>query len=225
MNGSENHLKREIIATEDGSATLFIPELNEHYHSIHGARKESMHVYIESGLKQLLNSPGVKPVQIRILEMGFGTGLNALLTLEATPDLLVSYTAIEKYPLSADETAALNYPEEAFPRMHKGPWEEFFPVTQKFRLKKLKLDLSDYETEERFNLMYFDAFAPDLQPDLWTAEIFSKLYTLMLPGGILTTYSAKGQVRRNMQAAGFAVERIPGPPGKREMLRARKALI
>jgi len=218
-------LKRKIITTEDGSHTLFIPELNENYHSIHGAEQESKHVFIEAGFK-----PFAKADKINILEIGFGTGLNTLLTFceSKKNNIEIFYTSIEKYPLTDKEVSKLNYGtknekrKEIFTLLHKVEWESFVKISNNFNLKKIKTDLKDFIINNKFDLIYFDAFAPDIQSDLWSVTIFEKMYSCLNSGGCLTTYSAKGQVRRNMQEAGFTVERLPGPPGKREMLRALK---
>jgi len=182
-------MKRIIERTEDGSATLFVPELNEHYHSIKGARTESQHIFIDMGFKA---STAFQP---RILEIGFGTGLNALLTLETAGEekRVVHYTGIELYPLSWEEVDVLNYSDNPlFKKLHT-------------------------------SLVYFDAFAPEKQPEMWSEELFRNIYAGMNTDGILTTYCAKGVIRRLLQAVGFTVERLPGPPGgKREILRASK---
>jgi tRNA U34 5-methylaminomethyl-2-thiouridine-forming methyltransferase MnmC len=219
---------RKIEVTEDGSHTLFVPELDEHYHSTHGAVQESEWVYIGAGLKHCEKSPA------RILEVGFGTGLNAFLTmLEAersgTP---IFYTALEMYPLSLPEAEKLNYaaltcPEKQglFLKIHQSPWNEACAIAPNFSLRKIQTDAAkplNYPADDFFNLIFFDAFAPDKQPQMWTPEIFKKLQELSEDGGIITTYCAKGAVRRILQNAGFVVERLPGPPGKREILRGKK---
>lgn len=219
---------RQIIATEDGSQTLFIPALNEQYHSIHGALQESNFVFIKNGLSLFQQHSCV-----RIFEVGFGTGLNALVTMNYIHNLTlkVIYHSIEKYPLSKEEYSILNYSDivakgkftDAFLNMHSCTWNESCAINNQFILKKINSDLNHYCSDQEFDLVYFDAFAPDIQPDLWTVEVFEKMYKILSEKGILVTYSAKGQVRRNMQQAGFKVERLPGPPGKREMLRACKS--
>jgi tRNA U34 5-methylaminomethyl-2-thiouridine-forming methyltransferase MnmC len=220
-------MKREIIITEDGSHTLHVPELNEHYHSTHGAIQESQHVYIEAGLKEALKSFS----EIRLLEIGFGTGLNAALTLLAVnPEISVYYTGIEAYPLTREEIEAVNYPDlldidvSSFYHLHQVPWNKgFTQIASDFFLEKIcdKLEIVNFP-QNRYNVVYFDAFAPTVQPELWEKNIFEKIFAAMTFDGILTTYSAKGSVRRTMQEVGFSVERIPAPAGKREMLRARK---
>jgi tRNA U34 5-methylaminomethyl-2-thiouridine-forming methyltransferase MnmC len=220
-------MKRELRQTSDGSSTLFVPALDEHYHSIHGALQESLHVFIEAGFKS-------REVQsISILEIGFGTGLNAWLTAieAAKSDVQVEYTALEKYPLSDDEVAGLNYAQlkgytgelPLFNQIHATEWESLQTITRHFSIRKMQVDLHDFNAQEVFDLIYFDAFAPSAQPDLWTEAIFNRIFIAMKPGGNLVTYCAKGQVKRNMKAAGFVVEALPGPPGKREMTRAIKA--
>jgi tRNA U34 5-methylaminomethyl-2-thiouridine-forming methyltransferase MnmC len=223
-------MERKMIITKDGSHSISIPEMNVSYHSIHGAIQESMHVFIQAGLRDsgVFDFIGVH----HVLEIGFGTGLNALLTLiEADKHKnRIYYTAIELYPLSEAEISQLNYCEQLnqphyqrlFEKMHQVEWEEMFEITNNFRLTKTKCSLPDFSSENLFFLIYFDAFAPNAQPELWTKEVFEKLYSMLLPGGILVTYCSKGDVRRAMQGAGFIVEKIPGPLGKREMLRARR---
>jgi len=224
-------VKREIIITGDGSHSISVPELNVAYHSIHGAIEESMHVYIQAGLRDsaIFDYSGVH----HVLEIGFGTGLNALLTLvEADKHKnRIYYTAIELYPLNETETRQLNYCEQLnlprykslFEKIHECKWEEMIEITEYFRLTKIKCDLVDFSAEKNsFFIIYFDAFAPNAQPELWTEAVFDKMYSVLQPGGILVTYCSKGDVRRAMQAAGFTVEKLPGPPGKREMLRAKK---
>jgi tRNA U34 5-methylaminomethyl-2-thiouridine-forming methyltransferase MnmC len=220
------YLSRRIISTEDGSHTLYIADLDEHYHSIHGAIQESQHVFIQSGLELFRGKP-----KVRIFEVGFGTGLNALLTLDfaVSNNVLVEYHSIEKYPLTEDEYLALNFTtgqfskhQNVFTLMHTCPWNQKINIGSQFTLFKIMGDLHDAIIETQFDLVYFDAFGPDKLPDLWTMGIFIKMFEALVVGGILVTYSAKGEVRRNLQAAGFKVERIPGPPGKREMIRATK---
>ena len=223
-------MKREIIITADGSHSISVPELNVAYHSIYGAITESLHVFIKAGLidSAIFEYIGVH----QVLEVGFGTGLNALLTLiEADKNKnRVYYTAIEPYPLKEEMISQLNYCEQLnlseyksrFERMHETEWEEMYEVSEFFRLTKTKRNVADFTTDDLFDIIYFDAFAPAAQPELWTKEIFEKMYCLLKPGGILVTYCSKGAVRRAMIAAGFEVEKLPGPPRKREMLRAKK---
>jgi len=214
----------EIILSEDGSTTLFRPDLNEHYHSVHGAIQESMHVFIDAGLKKC-NSESLK-----ILEIGFGTGLNALLTMLNAENKQIVYHAIEKYPLSDDVIEKINYPDKIgakysaviFNKIHKTPWNEEHKIEESFILKKIKADLLEHQFEKGYDLVYFDAFAPEKQPELWDREIFQKLFDSMSANSILTTYCSKGSVRRSMIECGFKVLRIDGPPGKRQMIVALK---
>ena len=215
-------MKRIIEHTEDGSATLFVPELDEHYHSVKGARTESQHIFIAMGLKA---SAAPQP---RVLEIGFGTGLNALLTLETAEQEKrhVHYTGIELYPLAWEEVSALGYSDNPlFEKLHTAPWEEDVEISPYFTLRKIKGDANVVISDEQsLNLVYFDAFAPEKQPEMWNEQLFRSLYVNMDSGGILTTYCAKGVIRRLLQAVGFRVERLPGPPGgKREILRATRS--
>jgi tRNA U34 5-methylaminomethyl-2-thiouridine-forming methyltransferase MnmC len=220
-------MQRKIITTSDGSHSLYVPELNEHYHSIHGAIQESRHVFIEAGLKQAAKNNSA----ISVFEVGFGTGLNALLTyLESERlGLKINYTSVEAFPLEEAIFNALNYPQEtgegkqAFELLHSSSWEVKNSISENFSLLKLKTSLLDVILEnDQYDLVYFDAFGPPVQPEMWTDEIFSKLYHAMKKGGVLVTYCSKGEVQRAMKRAGLIVEKIPGPPGKREMVRAVK---
>jgi tRNA U34 5-methylaminomethyl-2-thiouridine-forming methyltransferase MnmC len=215
---------RQIILTEDGSHTIFVPEMGEHYHSVHGAIQESLHIFIKNGYKKYDNN------SISILEVGFGTGLNAFLTLlESNSDKKsVYYESWEAFPLSGEESGILNYPEllntgaEYFKAIHQADWEISIPLTNQFMLKKVHGDIRNFNAECKFDLVYFDAFGPDFQPELWESGIFKKIYRVMNENARLVTYSAKGQVRRNLREAGFLVEKAPGPPGKREITIAIK---
>ena len=215
---------RIVQTTADGSPTIAIPDMQVTYHSRHGAVQESRHVFIQAGLLPLLRQYAV----LRILEMGFGTGLNALLTLEQaiTQEQAIYYEAVEKYPLNKDEVKELNYtqplPHEYFTALHKCHWNEPVAIHHFFTLLKSHISLQDFKANAPFHLIYYDAFAPAAQPELWTVQIFEQLYDMMETEGILVTYCSKGDVRRNMLAAGFKVEKLAGPPGKREMLRAIK---
>jgi len=226
----------QIQFTADGSHTLYIPEIAEHYHSVNGAIQESLHVYIEAGLNETHRHIGhidihSKKQSINVLEFGFGTGLNAFLTIiEAEKrNLKINYTSIEKYPLPASITNQFNYPKEFpekfqayFTKIHACEWGNFVEISDNFQIKKIQTDFFDFKFEDYFDVIFYDAFAPDKQPDVWSQDIFNKIFVHTNPNGILTTYCAKGNIRRMMQTAGFSVERIPGPLGKREMLRARK---
>ena len=218
-------MKRELQETADGSHTLFIPEMDEHYHSVNGAVQESRHVFIEAGLHRQ------EKKDITVFEVGFGTGLNTYLTLldAENEDRSVDYFSVELYPLDPALVRALNYgdmicPEKKmlFTALHSAAWNEPVKITDHFTLHKIQGDNNSCTLPEDMDLIYFDAFAPDKQPEMWSQEIFDRLYAHTSEGGILTTYCAKGVVRRMMQKAGYSVERIPGPPGKREMLRAIK---
>jgi tRNA U34 5-methylaminomethyl-2-thiouridine-forming methyltransferase MnmC len=222
-------MEREIIITRDGSHSIAVPELSVTYHSIHGAIQESKHVFIEAGLKHLLNQTAK---QICILEVGFGTGLNTLLTaieVEGT-ETTIYYVALEPFPISVEEANSLNYCEqlrrndleEDFIRMHNCVWNKTVAVTENILLHKSNDTLQIFDHETKFDLIYYDAFAPNAQPELWIKEIFEKLFHLLKTNGILVTYCSKGDVRRAMTAAGFDVKKLPGAPGKREMLRALK---
>jgi tRNA U34 5-methylaminomethyl-2-thiouridine-forming methyltransferase MnmC len=218
---------RTIVKTEDGSHTFYVPEIDEHYHSIHGAIQESVHVFIKSGLQQ------IKKKEINILEVGFGTGLNALLSIIESDNTQqkMNYYGIEKFPLSEDEYSNLNYSEltgfdctPTFISMHQQKWNKEVKLTSYFKLKKIKADIIDLDFSllPTFDLIYYDAFAPNKQADVWQQPIFEKIYKNASHGAILVTYCAQGAVRRNLGQAGFEVERIPGPPGKREMIKAIK---
>ncbi|MBL7137887.1 MAG: tRNA (5-methylaminomethyl-2-thiouridine)(34)-methyltransferase MnmD [Bacteroidales bacterium] len=222
-------LNIEIKRTLDGSDTLFVPAIKEHYHSIFGAVQESRHVFIEQGL--LAVSEDIDPVSV--FEVGFGTGLNALLTdLTAKSHRReVRYTTIELYPLDRTVWGTLNYPAylpetdaaERFNKIHEAPWEVPQQMNQGFHLTKIQADLRQYTPpDSAFDVVFFDAFAPGVQPDLWTKEIFERMYRMLHPGGLLVTYSCQGEVKRNLRYAGFSIEKLPGPPGKREILRAGK---
>lgn len=210
-----------IELTADGSHTIYLPEMDEHYHSVNGAMQESLHVFIEGALAQCSQK------EISVLELGFGTGLNALLTaLDAeSRDTKIHYTTLEKFPLPDTILSGLNYGgvhPGLFRAIHEAEWEVPVAVTPRFTLHKIRTDFRDYPFSGRHDVVYYDAFAPGKQPEVWTPELFFRIAEAMNPGGILTTYCAKGGVRRMMQAAGLTTERAPGPPGKREMLRARK---
>ena len=219
-------MKREIITTSDGSKTIHLPDWDESYHSKHGAIQEAYHVYIERGLRLFKNAP------ISILEIGFGTGLNAIITfIEAKKlNLDINYTGIEAYPLSMEEALEMNYLESLqslnqqpiFEKMHQSPFAEQVVLSDNFRLEKRNIFFDQIEDIESFDLIYFDAFGYRVQPELWSTEIFQKMYTALKKDGVLVTYAARGVVKRSMQEVGFTVEKLAGPPGKREMMRAFK---
>lgn len=215
----------QLITTSDGSHTIFVPELNEHFHSIHGAVQESSLVYIENGLGFCKTNP------LNVFEVGFGTGLNALLT--ATSDYaekrIIYYTSIEKEPLSISVINTLNHwrfagsnGKKIFDLIQNTNWGTFEKLSDNFYLRKIKGDLIKDNIEEKFDLIFFDAFGPDKQPEMWSQQIFEKISEMTNAGGIFVTYSAKGEVRRLLREHGFAVTLLPGPPGKREMIRATK---
>lgn len=220
-------MKRKIITTGDGSKTIQIEDWNEQYHSIHGAVQEAYHVFIKHGLSLFKDEP------VSILEIGFGTGLNAIITAIEAPksNLTINYTGVEAYPVSLEEVSQLNYIEQlnakesadVFTKMHKIEWELSAAILPNFQLLKRKQDFLDITDEATYNLIYFDAFGARVQPELWTETVFEIMYNALKINGVLVTYAAKGSVRRAMLAVGFKVERLPGPPGKREMLRATKS--
>jgi tRNA U34 5-methylaminomethyl-2-thiouridine-forming methyltransferase MnmC len=217
----------QIITTSDGSHTLFLPEMNEQYHSVNGAITESKYVYIEKGF----NFCSTK--NIAVFEVGFGTGLNCLLTAMQTEyeKRQTLYVAIEKFPLNKNVTDQLNYgsliSSEAqllYSKIHDCKWNKTVKITECFSIKKIQADLTDYvfDDTKKFNLIYFDAFGPDKQPEMWTPLIFSKISKATTSDGVLVTYSAKGEVRRQLSASGFEMKKLPGPPGKNQMLRGIK---
>ena len=218
----------QLVLTADGSSTIYLREIDEHYHSTFGAVQESEHVFIKAGLHQCHKS------SLTIFEVGFGTGLNAYLTLLETmaKPIFVHYLSVEKFPLSFETWSGLNYPLsgntqniELFSTLHLSPWNEKIGIAPNFDLTKFSEDLNlfDFNNLPRFDLIYFDAFSPDKQPEMWTLELFKKLSDQCNEEAIIVTYCAKGAVRRMMKEAGFMPERIPGPPGKREMLRGTKS--
>lgn len=218
------NMLNKLIATADGSHTVLSAETNETYHSENGAINESVHVYIQNGLSQITKN------EMNILEIGFGTGLNALLTyqyaLEHTKQ--INYFSIEKFPLGEELIGQLNYPEqlkiekESFLRLHNCKWDNWEQINNNFKLFKQQADLTafDFTKLKNIDLVYFDAFSSSKQPELWTEKIFKQLYQIMLPDGLLTTYSSAGIVKRALRAAGFKVKRKPGPKGKFHMLNA-----
>lgn len=216
----------KLEKTADGSYTLFVPEMDEHYHSVKGALTESEHIFINMGLKHTTIA------EPHILEIGFGTGLNAFLTLLETErnQRKIHYTTLEKYPLNAEVLQQLNYPEiiapeaaELYYKMHHVVWNVPVAITPYFTLQKIETDYTTFSFQQKYDIIYFDAFAPEKQPEMWSQQLFDNLYQTLNPGGVLTTYCAKGVVRRMLQSAGFTVERLPGPPGgKREILRGNK---
>lgn len=222
-------MELKLETTQDGANTFYLPHLDEHYHSTRGAIDEALHVFINSGLRHHPKE------QINIFEVGFGTGLNAYLTFLETQknkNLFINYSAIELYPLNKQQVELLNYPQlldpkaaKYFYKIHEAKWNESVSISPSFSLKKTQGDLTKDSTTiglEKFDVVYFDAFGPDKQPEMWCNNIFEKIKLAAKANCIIVTYSAKGSVRRLMQSIGLEVERIPGPPGKREMLRATK---
>ena len=216
----------EIRQTKDGSYTLYVPELNEHYHSVHGALQESQHVFIKHGLEHVLNLRK----DIKILEVGFGTGLNAILTypFALAQKAFIQYDTLEKFPLTMEVVEQLQFdkvilnPElhDVFLKLHQAPWNEPVDVIPYFTLQKIHETLEEFVPPRAYyDIIYFDAFAPEKQPELWSDEMFAKLFQATRPGGVLVTYCAKGSFKRSLKAAGYEVEALPGPPGKREMTR------
>ena len=216
----------EIQHTADGSATLFVPELDEHYHSVKGAYTESLHIYRDCAYQHAAKQSAERP--LRLLEVGFGTGLNAAVTaMAATAERPVHYITLEKYPVEPRLVESLSYDTlvdaQLFAAIHAAPWEQPTAITPHFTLEKRCCDLLSAPLPTDIDIVYFDAFAPEKQPEMWSPEIFARIYASMRPRGVLTTYCAKGAIRRLLQAVGFSVERLAGPiGGKREILRATK---
>lgn len=215
------------VITADGSSSIFVPQLNEHYHSTNGAIQESLHVFINSGLRTFfINNPMIS--EIRIFEMGFGTGLNALLAWQFSQEnnIPIHYSSVEKYPINLDLVKELNYgqqinqpeAENCFRFLHSAAWD-IENTMNNFTFIKINNDILQYCHTDTIHVVFFDAFSPDIEPQLWNIDVFKKITKTMDSNSILTTYSAKGEVRRNLMAAGFTVEKLEGPPGKRHMLR------
>jgi len=224
-------MERKIISTSDGSFTLYVPDWDETYHSRHGAVQESLHVFIDHGLRACPSDP------VRILEMGLGTGLNLLLTaLDVWQTVrTVDYVALEAFPCLPEEATSMGYPEYLdglgpgsdvleywMKEIHESPWGVPVSIDKRLTLTKVHSSISDWKPEATFDIVYYDAFGPRVQPELWEADVLSKCTGCLSPGGIYVTYCAKGSVRRTLEALGMEVERLPGPPGKREIIRARK---
>lgn len=218
----------QLITTSDGSHTLFVPQLNEHYHSTFGALTESRHVYIQAGFESLTGKQ-----EVTVFEVGFGTGLNALLTCLSSVEkgIHTTYYTIESDPLEEEYTGKLNYGDllpgklktnELLTSIHRAPWDKTINIHPDFSLHKIHASLIGYRPDFSYDLLYYDAFAPDKQPGMWSIELFSMLFEKMNPGGILVTYCVKGEVKSMLRRAGFEIEKLPGPPGKREILRGRK---
>jgi len=219
-------VKREIILTNDGSTTIHISDLNECYHSRFGAIQEAKHVFIKNGLDLFRDV-----LELAILEIGFGTGLNAFITyLETIGSQKINYHGVEAYPISTQEMESLNYVSSlnavdysaVFKTMHLSKWEEIIPIAPHFSLIKRKQFIQDISDQNQFNLIYFDAFGFTVQPELWTENIFKSMYEALKPEGVLVTYACRTPIKRAMLSAGFKIEKLAGPPGKREMLRGTK---
>ena len=214
----------EVEITADGSATIYVPHLDEHYHSVKGALTESLHIFRNYAF--LYHSPSSQP--LRVLEIGFGTGLNAVVTAMATTkDRKAHYISLELYPVEAQLIEKLNYGEmvdnNLLIALHQAQWNAPQVISPTFTLEKLQCDFTQCSLPHDIDVVYFDAFAPEKQPEMWDESLFKRIYDAMSNGGILTTYCAKGEIRRRLQRVGFIVERLAGPPGgKREILRATK---
>lgn len=218
---------RKIVLTADGSKSIFLKDTNVQYHSKHGAILEAQHVFIKSGLHYILDQ-NVEPISI--FEMGFGTGLNSLLTnIEAQKlNLKIDYTAIEAFPVELEEALQLNYPEQLtcsakdFKSLHEQDFNKWNQLNSNFNFRKILGLFQDFTTKYQFNLIYYDAFGATAQPELWSQDITDQLFRILKKNGVVVTYSVKGSFRRSLLKSGFTVQKIPGPPGKREMLRAIK---
>lgn len=219
-------MKREILITADGSTTIRIADWDENYHSSHGAIQEAKHVFIANGLDLFKNQ-----TEISILEIGFGTGLNAFITfLETQNKEKVNYVGVEAYPIAQEEVNQMNYPSELkaisftsiFEKLHNCDWEQEVTIASHFKLTKRQQLFQDIEDKNLFDLIYFDAFGFPLQPELWSELIFKKMFDALLPNGVLVTYACRTSIKNAMITAGFTIEKLPGAPGKREMLRATK---
>ena len=228
-------MKREILTTQDGSTTIHLPDWDESYHSKHGAIQEAYHVFIKSGFS-FFTEPDRKSLNeeksISILEIGFGTGLNAFITyLEAQKNNQdINYVGVEAYPIAVDEALQMNYVSQLdatdesliFNKMHETVWEEKQTLSSTFSLTKRKQFFQDIDDVNAFDLIYFDAFGFRVQPELWSLEVFQKMFQAMKSGGVLVTYACRSSIKKAMLESGFTVEKLPGAPGKREMLRAIK---
>ena len=221
-------MKREIILTKDGSSSIFLPEWNETYHSKFGAIQEAKHVFIINGLDIIQKDT------VSILEMGLGTGLNAFITLlEAEKKAIkINYVGVEAYPVTMEEIQKMNYPKQLeaedqkhiFIAMHQAAWEKEIQLSNYFNITKREQFFDTITDEKAFDLIYFDAFGFDVQPELWTETLFQKMYEALKPRGILVTYACRTVIKNAMKTVGFTVEKLPGAPGKREMLRASKSI-
>ena len=217
-------MKNEIEITADGSATIYVPHLDEHYHSVKGALTESLHIFRDCAFLHHQASE----VPLRVLEIGFGTGLNAVVTaMAASEQHKAHYISLELYPVDDEMVAQLNYGKlvdnDLLQSLHRAEWELPQVITPYFTLEKRQCDFTQCQLPQGIDVVYFDAFAPEKQPEMWSEELFARIYESMNIGGVLTTYCAKGEIRRRLQRVGFTIERLQGPPGgKREILRATK---
>ena len=220
-------MKREFITTEDGSVTILLPEMQETYHSKFGAIQEAYHVFIQNGLVLTKGQP------IAVLEIGFGTGLNAFITfLESVKSgQVINYTGVEAYPVTHEEAPLLNYVEQlkaeahaaVFQHMHAAEWGVTTQLSDNFSLTKRKQFFQEIDDKEVFDLIYFDAFGYPVQPDLWSVDIFKRMYAALKNNSVLVTYACRTVIKKAMTEAGFQTKKVPGPPGKREMLIAFKS--
>ena len=216
----------KIITSNDGSHTLYRKDIDEHYHSIHGSIQESMHVFINAGLREYLKTKQVGT--LNILEIGFGTGLNTLLTIQENQKLKqnILYHTIEPFPIPHSIIEKINFKEinsEVFVKLHEVNWEINNSINDNFTFLKRIIKIEDYNPTIKYDLIYYDAFGPNSQQEMWELKIFKQLYNMLNKNGFLVTYCAKGQVRRDLESVGFKMERLPGPIGKREMLRGKKS--
>ena len=222
----------QLIQTGDGSSSLLNVTLNETYHSTHGAVQESVHVFIKNGLQYFIEKN--HPASVSVFEVGFGTGLNALLTLLFAEEnkIQIDYTSIEVFPIDWRIASQLNYPvllggegtKNYFQQLHQAEWDKKIKINDSFSLLKVKTSILDFESSyNQFDVIFFDAFAPAKQPEMWSLQVLERIVRAMKPDGVFVTYCAKGQVKRDLKSLGMLVESLPGPPGKREMVRATKS--
>lgn len=219
-------MEKKLFITNDGSTSIHLEEWNESYHSKHGAIQEAYHVFIKNGLSLFEGK------SVSVLEIGFGTGLNALITLKESKlfHQTIDYVGVEAYPISGEMAMQMNYVEQLqdanlnsfFQKMHQIDWEEKTIIDSHFHLTKEKKFFQEIDNKNQFDLIYFDAFGFRVQPELWSAEVFQKMYDALKNGGILVTYACRTSIKNAMKESGFTVEKLPGAPGKREMLRASK---